>query len=196
MFKKQDTPFVLELPPYRIPSLKAVLLDMWEKTLFYLQKIAKVIIVASALIWFLVNYPKVDFGDEPINNAVQIENSFLGKTGKVLTPIVEPLGFDWKMTVSLMAGVVAKEIIVSSMNIIYESEDGKLSETLKSDKSFTSPIALSFIVFILLYLPCISVITTIYKEAGYKIMLLSIFINTTVAWLAAFGVYHIFSWIL
>jgi len=196
LFKKSDAPFVLELPPYRIPTIKAVIINMWQKAVLYLEKIGKVILVASALIWILSNYPQKNTQSETknevkIESKINIEDTFIGRAGHTIEPILAPLGFDWKMSVSLLTGFVAKEVIVSTMVVLYHSEESDLAQSLIKNKNFNLPSALAFIVFILLYLPCVSVIVTLLKEGGLKLTLLSIFINTSLAYILGFTVYQI-----
>ena len=125
-----------------------------------------------------------------------MEYSYLGKLGKRIAPVLNPLGFDWKLSISLLSGMVAKEIIVSSLNIIYHSEDGQLNAALLSESGINQLTALSLLAFILIYLPCISVITTLYKEGGWKISLASVILNTSLAWGISFIIFQIGSFIL
>ena len=205
-FKKDETPFVMELPPYRMPTMKSSLLHMWDKGKQYLRKMGGVILLASIIVWTLNYFPR-DLNvssDEmtPQQIVEQQENSYLGQVGKFITPVVEPLGMNWKMSIALISGTSAKEIILSTLAVLYPdegtSEESSLSQRLQkigaeSDSTEFSPlIALSFMVFVLLCFPCIASIVAIVKETGsWKYGLFSVVYNTSVAWLMAFLVYNL-----
>ena len=200
-FKIDETPFVMELPPYRMPTINATLHHMWDKGKQYLKKMGSVILLASIIIWFLSYYPQET---ENIENLVQtteqtnegeskqLEQSYLGRIGKFCEPAMRPLGLDWKASVSILTGAAAKEIIVSTLGILYHNEDeATLSKTLKDSGDFTQRSAIAFMIFILLCFPCIAALAAIASEAGKKWALFSIVYNTTLAWIVAFTVYTI-----
>ena len=220
-FKVDETPFVMELPPYRMPTINSTLRHMWDKGKQYLKKMGSVILLASIIIWFLSYYPqnvsniynntsiaqveqtagqKANSAIAPTEQAVesdedgskQLEQSYLGRIGKFCEPVMKPLGLDWKASVSILTGAAAKEIVVSTLGILYHNEDeATLSKTLIESGDFTNRSALAFMVFILLYFPCIAAIAAIATEAGRKWALFSIAYNTVLAWTVAFAVYSI-----
>nr|WP_319398432.1 ferrous iron transport protein B [uncultured Carboxylicivirga sp.] len=239
LFKHDDVPFVMELPPYRVPTLRNSLRHMWHKGYQYLKKMGGIILVASIIIWFLGYYPqntelanKYDSQIEQLqltkaNSAdslqkqniqkhiVQLhaekmsklqEETYIGQLGQVIKPVIKPLGFDWKMGVSLITGVAAKEIVVSTMAVLYQSDDGDENNThlmkrLREEKYdngqmvFNKVNALAFLVFILIYFPCVAVIAAIKKESGtWKWALFTIVYTTGLAWILAFTVNHIGNW--
>ena len=203
-FKVDETPFVMELPPYRMPTINSTLRHMWDKGKQYLKKMGSIILFASIIIWFLSYFPQnlatnqnntptaqssaqVVSSDE--DGSKQLEQSFLGRIGKFIEPVMKPLGLDWKASVSILTGAAAKEIIVSTLGVLYHNEDeATLSKTLKDSGDFTQRSAITFMVFILLYFPCIATIAAINCEAGRKWALFSIVYNTTLAWIVAFAV--------
>ena len=220
LFRRKETPFVMELPPYRMPVLRNTLLHMWDKASQYFKKIGGTILVAVVIIWVLEYFPRSAENQNrakgtPTSNAAhdwhvqsQIENSYLGTIGHAIEPIIRPLGFDWRMGICLIAGIPAKEIVVSTMGVLYETgkNDQKsrelLPEVLKSEVYFSGPkagekvfnqaVALSFLVFVLLYFPCIAVIATIKRESGsWKWALFTVFYTSVFAWIAAFITYNI-----
>lgn len=198
LFKKDDTPFVMELPPYRMPTAKSTLRHMWEKARQYLRKMGGIILVASVVVWFLSYYPRQ--GDA----AVQQENSYIGRVGRFVEPVMEPLGLNWKASVALVTGTVAKEVTVSTLGVLYagSADEEAAAETLPKKLTEVNPAtgkpdfnkanALSFLVFVLLYFPCLATLVAIRKEAGsWKWAAFSFFYNTAVAWLLAFATYRI-----
>ena len=208
LFKKDETPFVMELPPYRLPTVKATFRHMWGKAEQYLRKMGGIILVASIIIWFLSYYPRTNVAPETITNTteesmLQQKNSYIGQIGQFIEPVVEPLGFNWKVSIALISGTAAKELVVSTIGVLYSENDaeenmGPLSEKLKAinpetgQPDFTPLIAISFMVFVLLYLPCIASIVAIVKEAGsWKWGVFSIVYNTSIAWIVSFLVYNI-----
>ena len=168
VIKDDDLPFVMELPPYRIPTAKAIGRHTWEKGKQYLQKMATTILVASIVIWALGYYPK----NEGLPRSEQQEQSFLGHIGKAVAPVLDPLGFDWRMDVGLLTGVAAKELVVSSLGVMYAGEEGEtvdendtaLQSALKN--SVPLPAAVAFMIFVLLYFPCIATFVAIKNETG------------------------------
>lgn len=188
-FKADETPFVMELPPYRVPTLKSSLSHMWDRGVQYLRKMGGLILVASLVVWALNYFPHHDVTPETaetiavttseINPAT---DSFLEMIGKFVNPIMKPLGFHWRATVAIVAGIPAKEIVVSTLGVV------------NGASGFTFASALSFMVFVLLYCPCIASVAAIVKETGkLKYGAFSVIYNTLVAWLAAFIVYTIAS---
>ncbi|MBQ1224870.1 MAG: ferrous iron transport protein B, partial [Alistipes sp.] len=197
MFKVDDTPFVMELPPYRMPTAKAVLSHMWERCAQYLRKISGMILVASIIIWFLGYFPRNNDSAAEGANTTHYEESYIGQIGKFCEPVFEPLGLDWKASVSLLSGVAAKEIMVSTMGVLYandsseQSEPDSLSQTLSKSNDYTTASSLALLVFALLYTPCIATIAAIGAENGKRWALASIVYSTAVAWLCAYAVYNI-----
>ena len=188
-FKVDETPFVMELPPYRVPTLKTSIRHMWDKGAQYLRKMGGVILFASIIVWALNYFPHHDeVATSAIATAAQSSeinpetDSFLEMMGKAVNPIMEPLGFHWRATVAIVAGIPAKEIVVSTLGVV----DGT--------GEFTMASALSFMVFVLLYCPCLASVTAIVKETGnWRYGAFSVFYNTLVAWLVAFIVFLIAS---
>ena len=196
MFRKDETPFVMELPPYRVPTLKTTLIHMWDKCAQYLRKMGGLILVASTIIWFLSYYPR---SVESVTEAQHYENSYLGKVGKACEPLFEPLGFNWKSSVALLSGVAAKEIVVSTLGVLYSEgeeitgEDGEatLRYRLAASGDFDAASALAFLMFILIYFPCIATVAAIRAELCWKWALGSIVYSTSVAWVVAYVVYNL-----
>jgi len=192
-FKKADVPFVMELPPYRIPTLRNIGTHTWNKSVQYLTKMGTVILVASILIWALGYFPQ----NKGLAETERLENSYIGRIGHFIEPAIEPLGYDWKIGVSILTGMAAKEIIVSSMGVLYQSgmDAGETSTGLQNklqEQTFFTPLtACSFMLFILLYFPCVAALTAIRREAGTKWAIFTALYTTVLAWLAAFGVYQI-----
>ncbi|MBQ6079787.1 MAG: ferrous iron transport protein B [Muribaculaceae bacterium] len=199
ILKHDKTQFVMELPPYRRPTARNAIIHMWSKGKQYLQKMATVILAASIIVWALGYFPRHE-GQTPQE---QIENSFMGQMGKAIEPVVEPLGFNWQMGVSVLTGAAAKEIVVSTMGVLYtgeadaDEENASLKEKLQTatkpngEHVFNPIVAYSFMLFILLYFPCIAALAAIRREAGTKWMLFEIFYTTAVAWLVSFIFYQI-----
>ena len=205
MFKKDETPFVMELPSYRVPTMKASLHHMWEKGEQYLRKMGGVILIGSIAIWALSYFPR-DFNKSneqmtATEIATQQQNSYLASIGRFFEPVVEPLGFNWKGSVALISGATAKEIVVSTLGVLY-SNDNDSAESLSQriaevnpetgTPDFTPLVALSFMVFVVLYFPCIATIVAISREAGgWKYGAFTILYNTAVAWIFSFIVYQV-----
>ena len=196
MFKVDETPFVMELPPYRIPTLKATLLHMWSKCSQYLRKMGGLILVASIAVWFLSYFPQ---NGDNLSKAEHYENSYLGRIGKACEPIFAPLGFNWKGSVALLSGVPAKEIIVSTMGVLYtdsdidfdEEDTVSLSRQLKASGDFDTASAAAFLLFILIYFPCMATVSATASEAGWRWAAASVVYSTLAAWLTAFAAYHL-----
>jgi len=235
LFAKLDAPFVMELPPYRIPTFKNTIKHMWYKGSQYLQKMGTVILLASIIIWGLLYFPRnVEYSsnyDEQIA-AIEADNlmpetekeseiyslelskaaehqmhSYIGRIGHFIEPAIRPLGFDWKIGISLISGLAAKEIVVSSMGILYQAEPDAdknsnnlveklqqqvhLNGKLKGEKVFTPLVAFGFMLFVLIYFPCIAVITAIGRESNWKWAVFTMFYTTALAWLVSFLTYQI-----
>ena len=199
LLKHDKTQFVMELPPYRKPTARNATIHMWSKGKQYLQKMGTIILAASIIVWALGYFPRHE-GQTPQE---QIENSFMGQMGKAIEPVVAPLGFNWQMGVSVLTGAAAKEIVVSTMGVLYTGEADadeesaplkeKLQTATKPDGShvFNPVVAYSFMLFILLYFPCIAALAAIKREAGTKWMVFEIFYTTGVAWLISFIFYQL-----
>jgi len=191
-FKGEDEPFVMEMPKYRVPSLKLLWFIVSKEAFMYLKKAGTFILAATILIWFASNYPK---SDNP-SPKVQLEQSYLGQIGKSTQFIFEPLGFDWRQTIALETGLAAKEVVVATLGILYnvgedlDETSDKLLNAIKEQIPFAS--AVSFIVFVMIYLPCFAASMVFVKEAGGYAHLVYLFIFTTVvAWVMSFIAYHI-----
>jgi ferrous iron transport protein B len=194
VFRGEDEPFVMEMPKYRLPSLKLIYMIVSQKAWSYLKKAGTFILAASILIWFASTYPK----SESESQAVQLEQSYLGQLGKATEPFFAPLGFDWKLTVALETGLAAKEVVVATLGILYNvgedvtEEDEKLLSELK--KQIPLPTAMAFLTFAMSYLPCFAASMVFAKEAGgYKYLGYLFVFTTTVAWIMSFIVYQVTS---
>lgn len=199
VFKGEDEPFVMEMPKYRMPSLKLIWHTVYGQAKSYLKKAGTFILGAAILIWFASNYPKVD---TPVNmeaNQVklyELENSYLGKIGHASEPFFAPLGMDWRMAVALETGLAAKEVVVSTLGVLYalgdevDQESDSLITQIKANIPFASAIA--FIVFVMIYLPCLAASMVFAKEAGGWKYLVYLFIMTSIsAWVLSFIAYRI-----
>ncbi len=211
-FRADEVPFVMELPPYRVPTLKASLRHMWGKGEQYLRKMGGLILVASVIVWVLNYFP---LHDQPVQSGTPIiehpaddssidpsSDSYLEMIGKAVNPVMEPIGMKWRATVAAIAGIPAKEIIVSTLGVLYagneDIDDKALSTRLMSPNpatgkpDFTAASALAFLVFVLLFCPCIASLTAIWRETGsWRYPLFSALYNTGVAWIAAFITFRI-----
>ncbi len=234
-FKKEEVPFVMELPPYRIPTAISVVRHMWHKGAQYLQKMGNIILITSIIIWALGYFPrakqndfdkiaqlsigKIDTLSLPVVqkkemkitllNSLEIQkkqlqesqmyHSYIGKIGRSVLPVFEPLGFDWKMTISVITGITAKEVVVSTMGVLYPSKDGNLSKELLSEKDpvtkqlfWNKTRALAFLIFILLYFPCVATMAAVRKETDtWKWPVFMIFYTTGIAWILSFAFFQI-----
>lgn len=191
-FKEDETPFVMELPPYRLPTLKNSLRHTWGKGEQYLKKMGGIILFASIIVWAL-NYFPHNFDGQSSQGQPE---SYLEQAGKAITPLMEPLGFHWRASVSALAGVPAKEIVVSTLGVLYTGDeavsDSDLGHRMMSSDEWTPAGALSFMVFILLYFPCIATLAAIVRETGSWLYgLFSAVYNTLFAWGVAWCVYHL-----
>ena len=211
-FKDDDLPFVMELPPYRVPTGRSIFRHTWEKGKQYLQKMSGIILICSVAIWFLGYFPNHDaYGSVK----EQQEHSFIGYLGKAMEPVLKPLGFDWRMGVGIVAGVGAKELVVSTLGVMYADDepvvsDGNAGQAGMSDvasdsgaetrlqkalvKSVTPPAALAYMVFILLYFPCIATFVAIKNESGgWKWAIVTAVYTIALAWVAAFITFQLAS---
>lgn len=233
LFAGNDTPFVMELPPYRMPTVKAVVRHMWDKSRQYLRKMGGVILIASIIIWFLGYFPNNEEANESIDNQIaqveknhfneliteeeleeqlaeleglrnteHTENSYIGRIGKFIEPVMAPLGFDWKISVSLLTGSAAKEVIVSTLGVLYtgdpESEETSLRARLLNatnpdgSQIFTPLVVISLLLFVLIYFPCVATVAAIKEEAGsWKWGIFSLLYTTLLAWAVSFLIYQI-----
>ncbi len=244
LFKGKETPFVMELPTYRIPTLRSTTRHMWHKGEQYLKKMGGIIMIASIIIWFLGYFPKtIDYSVDYDQKIAQVEQqfnskiisansnksevlstqktdaiesilktkererqqkSYIGKLGLWIEPAMRPLGFDWKMSISLLSGIAAKEIVVSTISVLYQANDSgkdsnsQLMENMKNDtysdgtKVFSPLVALGFLVFTLIYFPCVAVIAAIKKETGsWKWALFTVVYTTSLAWFMAFIIHQV-----
>lgn len=195
-FKADETPFVMELPPYRMPSAITTLRHMWEKCEQYLRKIGTVVLTATIIIWFLSYYPRPEDNSVTTESATVVnsyEGSYIGMIGKAIEPVMQPLGLNWRATIGIITSIPAKELVVSTLGVLYSSDNEEsLQETLATSGDFTPRSAASFLVFILLFFPCIATIAAIADETrSRRWALFSVVYNTAVAWLLAFLVYQI-----
>jgi ferrous iron transport protein B len=189
--KEDNLPFVMELPPYRVPTGKAVWRHTWEKGKQYLEKMATTILIGSVVIWCLGYFPRSDKGE-----AYQQEHSYIGQFGKAVSPAMEPLGFSWKMDISLLSGVVAKELVVSTLGVMYASDGTATEDNTQLQSalagSISLPAAVAFMIFILLYFPCIATFVAIKNETGKWRWAIAICVYTMLlAWVIAFLGFHI-----
>ncbi len=233
-FKGLSEQFVMELPPYRIPTARNTLIHMWDKSVQYIQKMATVILVASIIIWALEYFPRTSKETELIaqeielvenddniseeeksamiqtlelqQDAVQSENSYMGRFGHLIEPVVRPCGFDWRMGVSLATGIAAKEVVVSTLGVLLQASEGEeniasLENKVKTQRwtsgpkegelLFTPLVAYGFMLFVLISTPCFATIATVRREAGWKAVLFTLLYNTGVAWFVSFLIYQI-----
>ncbi len=215
VFKGDDEPFVMEMPKYRMPSLKLIWHTVYGQAKSYLKKAGTFILAAAILIWFAGNYPKNealeaqyetkieqalnDDAKSQLNNELSLallEQSYLGKIGHASEPFFAPLGFDWRMSVALETGLAAKEVVVSTLGVLYalgdevdEGSDGLIAQ-IKANIPFASAIA--FIVFVMIYLPCLAASMVFAKEAGgWKYLVYLFTITTASAWILSFIAYRV-----
>lgn len=233
IFKGEDSPFVMELPPYRMPTLRSVLIHMWDKSKQYLKKMAGVILIASIVIWFLGYFPlnkeqNQKFDDqiaqisegslseekkseeihkvEMQRNMYHQEKSYIGRIGKAIEPIMRPLGFDWKISVSIVSGLPAKEVVLSTLGVLYtgdSDEQEALPARIQNDvqpdgtPTFSPLVVISLLLFVLIYFPCVATIVAIKEESGsWKWSVFSIIYTTSLAWIISFLVFQIGNFII
>ncbi len=229
VFRNKETPFVMELPTYRLPTLRNVIYHMWDKTQHYLRKIGTIILIGVVIVWAMEYFPRETKNTSGlkeqlesvqnntsisetekteqlanINSAMESDrlvNSYLGQFGQIIEPVMRPLGFDWKMSIALIAGLPAKEIVISTMGVLYQTGNDDTTVNLQKklqnekfdsgkqtgEKVFTSATALAFLIFILIYFPCIGVVAAIKNESGsWKWAAFVVIYTTVLAWVAAF----------
>jgi ferrous iron transport protein B len=244
LFKAKDLPFVMELPPYRMPSAKSLVKHIWFRAEMYLKKMASFILFASLIIWALNYFPREvkysknydeiskqivqKYSATPDNceinslkggmksreldslskekNLERMENSYIGKIGKFIEPAMRPLGFDWRMGVSLLTGLAAKEVVVSTMGVLYqanpEQENSSLVTKIRNSKYTSGPkkgqlvysslVAFGYLMFVLLYFPCVAVVAAIRRESGdWKWAAFAVLYTTSLAWIVSFLIYQI-----
>ena len=206
LFKGEPGYFVMELPPYRVPTIKGLLLKMWERGWLYIKKAGTIILLMSVLIWAGLTFPKVDeeklgeVSEEEVA-AAQMDQSYIGRLGHFIEPVIKPIGFDGKMGIALIAGLAAKEVVVSTLGTIYsmgetdvEDEEavGSLADKIASDPDWSPLKSVAFLMFCLIYVPCIVAIAVFYREAGSRLKwLIILFAWTTVlGYLLSFIVYQ------
>ena len=194
LVKGEDSPFVMELPPYRMPTSKSIMRHTWEKGAQYLKKMGGIIMIASIIIWFLGYYPRHDAHESV---AEQQENSYIGQIGKAIEPVIKPLGFDWKLGIGLISGVGAKELVVSTLGVLYTNEGDVENVNLSDRIPITPLVALAYMLFVLIYFPCIATFAAIKQESGsWKWAIFAAGYTTGLAWLVAFTVFQIGSLIV
>ena len=189
LVKGDDTPFVMELPPYRMPTAKSIFRHTWEKGAQYLKKMGGIIMIASIIIWFLGYYPNHEAYETVAEHQ---ENSYIGQLGRAIEPVIKPMGFDWKLGIGLISGVGAKELVVSTLGVLYvddpEADEASLAERIP----ITPLVAFCYMLFVLIYFPCIAALAAIKQESGsWKWALFAACYTTGLAWLVAFSVYQI-----
>lgn len=200
LVKSEDVPFVMELPPYRFPTTKAILRHTWEKGKQYLKKMGGIILVASIVVWALGYFPH----DDRLTEQQQKEQSYIGMIGKTVEPVFRPQGFDWKLSVGLVSGIGAKEIVASTMGVLYSGDDTvaddnnqdteKYSNLYKkmSNDGITPLIAFCYLLFVLLYFPCLATVAAIKNESGsWKWAIFTAVYTTATAWIVSAAVYQI-----
>ncbi|MBV7276325.1 ferrous iron transport protein B [Clostridium sp. PL3] len=179
LFKKDEEPFIIELPEYKMPEFKNLMLHTWDKGKGFLKKAGGIIFAISVIVWFLSNFN--------FHGMTDINNSILASIGKVITPIFSPLGFgNWQSSISLLTGLMAKEVVLGTMGVIF---GGNLEVSLA--QHFTPVSAYAFLVFVLLYTPCVSTIATMKKEYGNKMAVFSVAYQLILAWVVSFVVFRI-----
>lgn len=194
LVKGEDSPFVMELPPYRMPTSKSIMRHTWEKGAQYLKKMGGIIMIASIIIWFLGYYPQHDAYESV---AEQQENSYIGQIGKAIEPVIKPLGFDWKLGIGLISGVGVKELVVSTLGVLYTNEGDVENVNLSNLIPITPLVALAYMLFVLIYFPCIATFAAIKQESGsWKWAIFTAGYTTGLAWLVAFTVFQIGSLIV
>lgn len=199
LFKGEDVPFVMELPPYRMPTLNSVLHHMWEKSEQYLRKMGTLILFASVVVWALGYFPLPD--REDMTEQERLEQSYIGTVGNFIEPAVRPLGFDWRLGMAVVSALPAKEIVVSTLNVLYnnseesgEEDTDVMRREMCTDgvEAHTPVVAISFLIFILLSCPCIATVMAIRNESNsWGWALFSVIYNTVIAWVVSFIVYNV-----
>ena len=204
MFREQEAPFVMELSPYRVPTAKTTVRHMWSKCAQYLRKMGGLILIASIVVWLLSYYPRPEV-DASTPEQQNYEMSYMGRIGQFCEPVFEPMGMEWQASVALISGIPAKEIVVSTMSVLYSQpgdempmDEEEMSAAVgdRITSSMTLPTAVAFLIFSLLYLPCIATIMAIASELSWKWAVGSAVYNTVVAWLFAWIGYHVTLWLM
>jgi ferrous iron transport protein B len=208
-FGRETSPLLMELPPYRLPTLRSVLILMWMRAWMYLKKAGTILLFASIIMWYLCSYPALSDSEaqqyraaaEPGNTGtmgrtvqqLRFQHSYAGALGRFIEPVIKPLGFDWKVGVGLITGLAAKEAVVSTLGIVYgvgetDEKSKDLQHRLKKDPVFRDKPFNAYIlmVFVLLYIPCLAVVAVFLREFGLKWALFLVVYTTTVAWIVAF----------
>ena len=239
LLKGKSMPFVMELPPYRMPTVKTILIHMWDRASSYLRKMGGIILAFSIVIWVLSEYPKPQHIEQKYDTLIEqtklefnraivtvqkenpekakilhdkynlalddleiqkrqemIKYTFIGKIGTFIYPVLQPLGFNWQMGVSLTTGFVAKEVVVSTMGVLYHASDDESNQNLSKKLinpryGITPASALAFMIFVMIYIPCLATVTAIAREIGTRWALFSIVYQIFVAWIVSFGFYHV-----
>jgi len=239
ILKGESMPFVMELPPYRMPTVKTILIHMWDRASSYLRKMGGIILAFSIVIWVLSEYPKPQHIEQKYDTLIEqtklefnraivtvqkenpekakilhdkynlalddleiqkrqemIKYTFIGKIGTFIYPVLQPLGFNWQMGVSLTTGFVAKEVVVSTMGVLYHASDDESNQNLSKKLinpryGITPASALAFMIFVMIYIPCLATVTAIAREIGTRWALFSIVYQIFVAWIVSFGFYHV-----
>ena len=239
LLKGKSMPFVMELPPYRMPTVKTILIHMWDRASSYLRKMGGIILAFSIVIWVLSEYPKPHHIEQKYDTLIEqtklefnraivtvqkenpekakilydnynmalddleiqkrqemIKYTFIGKIGTFIYPVLQPLGFNWQMGVSLTTGFVAKEVVVSTMGVLYHASDDESNQNLSKKLinpryGITPASALAFMIFVMIYIPCLATVTAIAREIGTRWALFSIVYQIFVAWIVSFGFYHV-----
>ncbi len=195
VLKGESSHFVMELPPYRVPTIKGLLLKMWERGREYLKKAGTIVLLLSIIIWAGFTFPR---GGDDVEPQVQLEQSYAGRAGRVIEPLVKPLGMNWRDGIALISGLAAKEMVVSTFGTIYALEEvdvedpAPLRERLAADPDWSPLKALSFMIFCLVYLPCVVAIAVFFRESGssYKWLAFLFGWTTVMAWVLSFAVYQ------
>jgi len=210
ILRGNSTPFVMELPPYRMPTFNGIFWHVWDKTKSYIQKAGTTILAASVIIWAITSFPEYEMTNADLEQAKieniepalfqahkSMENSYAGQIGKVIEPVIAPVGFDWKIGISLITGFAAKEVVVSTLGILYsvgteeEAESSTLRDKLAADKNFTPIVAIVLMLFTLILAPCIATLSTIKAELGWKWLGFSIAYTSVLAWGIGFAVFQV-----
>jgi ferrous iron transport protein B len=201
ILKDESACFVMELPPYHLPTIRSLLLKMWERGWIYIRKIATLIVILSIIIWAAFAYPKSPINDNLTKDeqiAFQVKYSFAGVLGKILEPLFKPIGMDGVRGIALIAGFAAKEIIVSTLSTIYALGNDfenvqSLKEKIANDKDWSVLKGITFLIFCLIYVPCIVSVSVFFKEtnSSYKWLVFLVIGNTVFAWVASFIVFQL-----
>ena len=201
LFKGPTTPFVMELPPYRMPTLKGVAIHVWERAWQYIKKAGTVILGFAIVMWFLISYPKPPPAElaglsEMQAQAASMEYSVAGRVGKAVEPLLRPLGFDWRISIALLAGFGAKEVVVSTLGTVYslgeeDEESSTLRAALQADPHLSPLVAYTLMIFVLIYVPCMAAMVVIWRESGsWRVAAFAIAYTCALAWIVSFLIYN------